>query len=203
MFNLKGNICVLGDSIVYGAWDEEKHGYVNRLKKEIKNNKKIENIYGLGIPGETSEGLVKRIDIELKPRNPNTIIIATGINDTIYIKSKNKEAVSQENFIKNIRKIIDIAKKYTNNILILGLTRVIEEHTTPILWNNDEMYFNRTIEKYDTALAEYCRRDNVEYLKMFDVLEDEDFSDDGIHPNDNGHEKIYKAIKAKGENKHE
>ena len=203
MFNLKGNICVLGDSIVYGAWDEEKHGYVNRLKKEIKNNKKIENIYGLGIPGETSEGLVKRIDIELKPRNPNTIIIATGINDTIYIKSKNKEAVSQENFIKNIRKIIDIAKKYTNNILILGLTRVIEEHTTPILWNNDEMYFNRTIEKYDTALAEYCRRDNVEYLKMFDVLEDEDFSDDGIHPNEKGHEKIYNDIKAKGENRYE
>ena len=203
MFELKGNICVLGDSIVYGAWDEEKHGYVNRLKEEIKNNKKIENIYGLGIPGETSEGLVKRIDIELKPRIPNTIIIATGINDTIYIKSKNKEAVSQENFIKNIRKIIDIAKKYTNNILILGLTRVIEEHTTPILWNNDEMYFNRTIEKYDTALAEYCRRDNVEYLKMFDVLEDEDFSDDGIHPNEKGHEKIYKDIKAKGENRYE
>ena len=169
MFNLKGNICVLGDSIVYGAWDEEKHGYVNRLKEEIKSNKNIENIYGLGIPGETSEGLLKRIDIELKPRNPNTIIIATGINDTIYIKSKNKEAVSQENFIKNIRKIIDIAKKYTNNILILGLTRVIEEHTTPILWNNDEMYFNRTIEKYDTALAEYCRRDNVEYLKMLEI----------------------------------
>ena len=198
MFNLKGNICVLGDSIVYGAWDEEKHGYVNRLKEEIKNNKKIENIYGLGIPGETSEGLVKRIDIELKPRNPNTIIIATGINDTIYIKSKNKEAVSQENFIKNIRKIIDIAKKYTNNILILGLTRVIEEHTTPILWNDDEMYFNNTIKKYDKALEEFCNTNNIEYIKMFDLLEDEDFSDDGIHPNEKGHEKIYKVINEKG-----
>ena len=198
MFNLKGNIYVLGDSIVYGAWDEEKHGYVNRLKEEIKNNKKIENIYGLGIPGETSEGLVKRIDIELKPRNPNTIIIATGINDTIYIKSKNKEAVSQENFIKNIRKIIDIAKKYTNNILILGLTRVIEELTTPILWNDDEMYFNNTIKKYDKALEEFCNTNNIEYIKMFDLLEDEDFSDDGIHPNEKGHEKIYKVINEKG-----
>ena len=203
MFELKGNICVLGDSIVYGAWDEEKHGYVNRLKEAIKSNKYIENIYALGIPGETSEGLLKRIDIELKPRNPNTIIIATGIKDTIYIKSKNKEAVSQENFINNISKIIDIAKKYTNNILVLGLTRVIEEHTTPILWNDDEMYFNSTIEKYDTVLAKYCAINNVEYLKMFDVLDDSDLCDDGIHPNDNGHEKIYKAIKAKGENKYE
>ena len=87
--------------------------------------------------------------------------------------------------------------------MILGLTRVIEEHTTPILWNDDEMYFNRTIEKYDTTLAEYCSINNVEYLKMFDVLKDEDFSDDGIHPNDNGHEKKYIAIKAKGENRYE
>ena len=65
------------------------------------------------------------------------------------------------------------------------------------------MYFNSTIEKYDTVLAKYCAINNVEYLKMFDVLDDSDLCDDGIHPNDNGHEKIYKAIKAKGENKHE
>ena len=35
MFNLKGNICVLGDSIVYGAWDDAKHGYVNRFKRRL------------------------------------------------------------------------------------------------------------------------------------------------------------------------
>lgn len=199
MFNLKGNICVLGDSIVYGAWDEEKHGYVNRLKESIKNKKEIENVYALGIPGETSEGLLKRIDIELNSRVPSTIIIAIGINDAIYIKSKTKEAVNQDNFINNISKIIAISKKYTNNILVLGLTRVIEEHTTPILWSDDEMYFNSTIEKYDTALAKCCTINNVEYLKMFDMLDDSDICEDGIHPNATGHEKIYKAIKEKGE----
>lgn len=57
MFNLKGNICILGDSIVYGAWDEEKHGYVNRLREDLKENNQVENIYGLGIPGETTAGL--------------------------------------------------------------------------------------------------------------------------------------------------
>ena len=38
MFKLEGNICILGDSIVYGAWDEEKHGYVNRLREDLKEN---------------------------------------------------------------------------------------------------------------------------------------------------------------------
>lgn len=195
MFNLKGNICVLGDSIVYGAQDDAKHGYVNRLKDDYRENQNIENIYGLGIPGETTEGLLKRIDVELKPRNPNTIIIAIGVNDTIYVKSKNKENVSIESFINNIKKIIEIAKKYTNNILVLGLTKVIEKLTTPILWNDDEIYFNNTIKKYDKALEEFCNINNIEYIKMFDLLEDEDFSNDGIHPNEKGHEKIYKVIK--------
>ena len=31
------------------------------------------------------------------------------------------------------------------------------------------------------------------------LLQQIDFSDDGIHPNEKGHEKIFKAIKVKGE----
>lgn len=199
MFRLIGNICVLGDSIVYGAWDDAKHGYVNRLKEKYNQNQNTENIYGLGIPGETTEGLLKRIDSELNPREPSAIIIAVGLNDTIYIKSKNRENVSLEGFIDNISKIIDVAKKYTDNILVLGLTKVIESLTTPILWNDDEMYFNNTIKKYDKALEVFCNNNNIDYIKMFDLLEDEDFSDDGIHPNEKGHEKIYEIIKEKGE----
>lgn len=199
MFELKGNICVLGDSIVYGAWDEEKHGYVNRLRKDLKENKQVGNVYALGIPGETTVGLLKRLDAELKSRTPNTIIIGIGINDTIYIKTKQQETISINEFISNINKIIAIATTYTNNILILGLTNVIEEHTTPILWNDDEMYFNSTIKEYDNLLEEYCKTNNIQYLKMFDLLQQTDFSDDGIHPNERGHEKIYKAIKMEGE----
>lgn len=199
MIQFKGNICILGDSIVYGAWDEEKHGYVNRLREVLKESTQVENIYGLGIPGETTEGLLKRIDAELNPRNPNTIIIAIGLNDTIYVKSKKQEAISQSNFINNIGQIIEITKRYTNNILVLGLTKVIEKRTTPILWNDDEMYCNSTIKEYDNILEEFCKSNNIDYIKMFELLEDNDFSDDGIHPNDSGHEKIYKAIKEKGE----
>ncbi len=149
MFNLKGNICILGDSIVYGAWDEEKHGYVNRLREDLKENNQVENIYGLGIPGETTAGLLKRIDTELKSRKPNTIIIGIGINDTIYIKNKQQEAIN--------------------------------------------------IKEYDDVLKDYCNTNKVQYLKLFDILQQTDFSTDGIHPNEKGHEKIYKAIKMEGE----
>ena len=199
MFELKGNICVLGDSIVYGAWDEEKHGYVNRLREDLKEKKQGENVQALGIPGETTAGLLKRLDSELTPRTPDTIIIGIGINDTIYIKNKQQESINIKEFISNISKIIAIATTYTNNILMLGLTNVIEVRTTPILWNDNEIYFNDTIKKYDIALEDYCNMNKVQYLKLFDLLQQTDFFDDGIHPNEKGHEKIYKAIKKKGE----
>ena len=55
------------------------------------------------------------------------------------------------------------------------------------------------IKEYDIALENYCNTNKVQYLKLFDVLQQIDFSDDGIHPNEKGHEKIFKAIKVKGE----
>ena len=112
---------------------------------------------------------------------------------------QNELRIKIKEFISNISKIIAIATTYTNNILILGLTNVIEERTTPILWNDNEMYFNDTIKEYDIALENYCNTNKVQYLKLFDVLQQIDFSDDGIHPNEKGHEKIFKAIKVKGE----
>ena len=112
---------------------------------------------------------------------------------------QNELRIKIKEFISNISKIIAIASTYTNNILILGLTNVIEERTTPILWNDNEMYFNDTIKEYDIALENYCNTNKVQYLKLFDVLQQIDFSDDGIHPNEKGHEKIFKAIKVKGE----
>ena len=34
---IQGNICVFGDSIVWGAWDKEKAGWVNRLAIYCQN----------------------------------------------------------------------------------------------------------------------------------------------------------------------
>lgn len=43
------NILVFGDSIVYGAWDDEKAGWVNRLRLVLEHQNDVYyNIFNLG-----------------------------------------------------------------------------------------------------------------------------------------------------------
>lgn len=192
---LRGNVCVFGDSIVWGAWDSEKAGWVNRLAIYCQNENDENIVYNLGIPSETTTELLKRIDNECIVRNPDAIIISIGINDTIYLKDMEKEKTNINVFKDNIEKIINIAKNCTKNIIFMGLTKVNEENTTPINWNDNEMYINENIEAYNEIIQNICRENEIQFIKLLDVLDLDDLSEDGIHPNSKGHEKIFQKVK--------
>lgn len=192
---MEGNICVFGDSIVWGAWDKEKAGWVNRLKIHCQNSNDENIVYNLGIPSETTTDLLKRIKSECESRNPNTIIISIGINDALYLKNMKKEQTDIITFESNIKKIINTCKKYTKNIGFIGLTRVNEKNTVPISWNSNEMYFNKNIEKYNEKIRECCIENRISFFNVLDVLKIEDLNVDGVHPNEIGHKKIFKTIK--------
>ena len=152
-------------------------------------------VYNLGIPSETTTDLLKRIKNECESRKPNTIIISIGINDALYLKGIGKEQTDIITFESNIEEIINICKTYTKNICFIGLTRVNEKYTVPISWNNNEMYFNKNIEKYNEKIKECCIENKISFLNALDILEIEDLNKDGIHPNEMGHEKIFERIK--------
>ena len=73
---MQKRILIFGDSIVYGAWDSEG-GWVDRLKRDAhklyfdtKGETKIQ-ILNCGIGGETSRGLLKRVEQEILSRIGN------------------------------------------------------------------------------------------------------------------------------------
>ena len=195
------NILVFGDSITYGAWDKEKDGWVNRLRLTLENdnsNNYYYIVYNLGISGDITEGVKNRFDNECKIRfdeNDNTIIIfSIGMNDTQVIKDKDR--VSLEIFRNNIITLINSAKKYTDNILFIGLSKVDESRVIPLPWNKDKCYLNDKIINFDKELKNICLENSVEYLYIYDLLELEDLSD-GLHPNNVGHQKICDKVKTK------
>lgn len=194
------NILIFGDSITYGAWDKEKGGWVNRLRLALENDNSNNsyNVFNLGISGDVTEGIKNRFVNECKIRfakEDNTIIIfSIGINDTQNIKDKYR--VSLETFKNNIIALINSAKKYTDNILFIGLTKVDESKVTPLPWNKDKCYLNNKIIDFDKELKSICLENNVDYLYIYDLLEvDELF--DGLHPNNVGHQKICDKVKTK------
>jgi len=196
---LKENICVFGDSIIWGwgATESETRGWTNKLLSYVHNEIEGENVvYSLGIPGETTDGLVKRIENESYTRNPATIIIASGLNDCRYNRVLGQRAVDLEKFKNNIAEIIKIAKKFTQKIVFIGLTKVNEQLTIPLIWNDDELHRNEYIKQYNEELQQICEQEEIKFINVINLLNDDDIDAiDGIHPNMNGHEKLFKYIK--------
>lgn len=194
------NILVFGDSITYGAWDKEKGGWVNhlRLALENDNSNNYYTIFNLGISGDVTEGIKNRFDNECKIRfnkNDNTIIIfSIGINDSQNIKDEDRVLLGT--FRNNVISLINSAKKYTNNILFIGLTKVDESKVTPLPWDKDKCYLNNKIIIFDKELKNICLENNVDYLYIYDLLELEELFD-GLHPNNVGHQKICDKVKTK------
>lgn len=190
------NILVFGDSIVYGAWDDEKAGWVNRLRLVLEHQNDVYyNIFNLGIPGDTTINVKRRFDFECKCRynidSLNIIIFSVGINDSYVVDGKNNVSILE--FKKNILDLINMAKEYSQNILFVGLSKVDEFKVNPLSWDGDISYLNSEILKFDKELESVCDKNKVAYLSIFNLLEISDLSD-GLHPSSVGHQKICDEI---------
>ena len=186
------NILVFGDSIVYGAWDKEIAGWVNRLRLSLENkNDGYYNVFNLGIPGDTTVSLKERFNYECNSRfnkKAQTIIIfSIGINDSYIIDGKNNVRISD--FKNNTLDLINMAKQYTSNILFVGLVNVDESQVNPLEWDDSISYLNGEILKFDKELENVCYQNNCVYLNVFNLLGLSDLKD-GLHPNCVGHQKI-------------
>lgn len=190
------DIFIFGDSIVYGVGDTEKCGWVNRFRLNLeKDTTRTYNVFNLGISGDITKGVKNRFNTEFETRNDkenkNLIIFSIGVNDTQDIKGKDR--VSLDEFENNISYLINNAKKYSNNIIFIGLPKVDETKVVPLPWNKDKSYFNKKIIKFDNKLEEVCNKNNIKYLKIYNLISQDELLD-GIHPNSIGHQKLCEAV---------
>lgn len=136
-----------------------------------------------------------RFDFEFNTRkkeeNEAIIIFSIGINDTQDINGKDRVTIEQ--FEDNIISLINKAKKYSNHIAFIGLSKVDETKVVPIPWNKEKSYFNKKIIKFDKKLEEVCNKNDIKYLKVYDLLSLDELAD-GLHPNSIGHQKLCDEI---------
>jgi acyl-CoA thioesterase I len=191
------NICIFGDSITWGAVDKAEGGWAQRLKKFIDNNTDEYETYSLGVSGDTTINLLKRFEIESQARNPEIIILAIGTNDSAYINEINNTVIPLDLFEKNIKELINLARKFTQQIVIIGLPKVDESKVQPFRDSSTgKQYANNNLKKYSDKLAEISRENQLIFIDVFNILSVEDLGD-GLHPNENGHKKLYEYIKNK------
>lgn len=197
------NILIFGDSIAGGRKIEKVKSWPLLLTQDIdKKDKDFTLVHNLSIPGQSTKELLKRFPIEaasrckkISPDDLSSIIFAIGINDAKCTGSGENFVTSQENFKRNLQILIENAQKYTNHIIFIGLTPVDERKTAPI----DNVYFlNENIRNYEKIIEEKCKENNIVFLSIiegwlaFNYLDL--LSNDGIHPNEVGHQKIFEKI---------
>lgn len=186
-------ICIFGDSIVYGAGVDVAENWAALLRRDIQAKEEWPDIYNLGIGAETSAMLLKRLDIELTARKPGMIIFGIGTNDSLF-RTRGRETTDQQ-FVENIQELIRKALQFTQQIYFVGLAMGDEKLTNPIDQSDSGKCYSRTmVARYDLLLKMVVEENNLTYIRIAHVMEDSDFID-GLHPNSQGHVKIYQEIK--------
>ena len=189
-------IAIWGDSVAQGFYDAEKEGWVARLIESLKNknkNKNPKSIFNLSISGDDTNDLLYRFEVESTARKPELIIFAIGINDSQYYGTKDKSRISKEDSKNNLYTLIKQARKFTDKIVFVGLTRVEDEKVMPVPWKEGVFYDNENIKEYDSIIKEVCNEEKLFYIDMFNILELSDL-EDGLHPNSQGHQKMAESI---------
>ncbi len=182
----------------YNQWRERpsRGGWVGRLKTYLElDDEKIKfRVYNLGVSGDTTVDLLERIEVEAKARSPYVIIFSIGNNDSSFRKTLNREKTEFDIFKENIKRLNKISRKFTQNVIFTGLTSVDERKTRPVSWSDNAFYENKSVKKYNDAIEDFCKESNVPFVPMFDLLANEDLAD-GLHPNAEGHKKIFERVK--------
>ncbi len=191
---MEKSICIFGDSTAWGAWDLEKGGWVSRLWFHVakRPEENYVEVYNCSISGGTTDTILERFESEAKIRGANMIIFQTGGNDASYQTTPDNFMVSEDKFKENIEEIIRRARLITRDIVFMDLKNCDESKTMPVPWI-DIYYTNENIQRYSKIMEEVCKKNEVLFLDI-DLLRNDEF-DDGLHPNAQGHEKIFQQVK--------
>jgi len=157
----------VGDSITVGSWDP-KGGWANRLSGKIakrtdsscnKSSGFYCRPYNLGVSGDTAPDIVRRFENEVTARIYNDaeddtvqFVFAVGVNDSIYSLDEDMQCYRDEEFLDDLQRIIDMARKLTKNISFIGLLPVDEKLVNPAPWAEEKAYKNDSIKHFDRLL---------------------------------------------------
>lgn len=189
--------CVFGDSVTQAAY--VRNSWVNLLKADLEEKFQDDfvNIFNLGVDGNTTNDILARFENESAARIPTSIIFAVGINDSAYIQNFSRPITEEKMFESNLKKLIALAVKFSKDITFVGLVLGDDSILKPLpdgTENYEWSYDRKRTENYNNILETVAESGNCKFIQLLDQLGPEDFQD-GLHPNEKGHTKMFKIIK--------
>ena len=178
-------IVVPGDSLTQG-WMVRK-GYVDFLEDFLKKKYPASsfNLINRGHPGDTAEGGLYRLKIDVLDMDPDLVLIQFALNDAYM-------GITAQRFKESIAFMIGRIRDETSaEILLLSSVPIMMEHD------------NRMAEEFYDVLVSVSENDNVPIALVHrywnkKVSEGLDFNqlvqNDRVHPNVEGHRIMAEAV---------
>ena len=198
-------IIALGDSVVYGYGDYVGGGWVERLRRRwMYPNSKERVLYNLGVRGDRIADVCRRLESEfghrgeLRNKVPDVILLSVGTNDSPRLgKARGRLFTEFKDFQQQIADLLDLGSSLAP-VFFVGMTPAIETKM-PFL---DCLYYNHLDQyRYKEATLQACQARNIPYLDIFDLWLSrgetwlqQQYSDDGLHPNVRGYENLLHDI---------
>jgi lysophospholipase L1-like esterase len=201
------HVYCFGDSITYGEWDEQG-GWVQRLRSFAdqafisgRGDKTL--TYNLGVPGDTAEDMLKRIEGEMAarfdPEVQTLIVFAVGMNDAHYITAEKRYFCEPQAFEANVGRLLGIARKYTKKIAIVGLNPIDQRKVDPLPWNVEKAYHSDRVKLMNSVVEKIAGEENLFFADIWKNWVQLDYRAllfDGLHPNASGHRRIAERVSA-------
>ncbi|KFF12540.1 peptidase [Chryseobacterium soli] len=183
-----------GDSITYGEYDGVFGGWVDILKRyalqKFHEGSDELILFNLGIGGESTEGLLKRMPHELNARNAadgNIVFIGYGAND-LAVKD-GKQIVDPEQFRNNIQTAVEYAQQFSNDIYLVSILP-FSQKVDGIVAASGKLRINEDVIRYNQILQHIAIENGLIYIDFYTAfLEDREILlfEDGVHPNEKGY----------------
>lgn len=141
--------------------------------------------YNRGIGGDTTLGILKRLDVSLFDIRPSKIVLMIGINDINSGRTVDEIAESYSNILNQIKTRLPETQVYCMSVLPMSdkLLEVVSIDLTER--NNQVILLNEKINELANGLG-------YSYLNLFSLVSTSEnllkneLTDDGIHLNNNG-----------------
>ncbi len=159
-------ILAFGDSLTFGTGAPPEQSYPSRLA--VLSGRRVINA---GHPGETSAEGLKRLPGLLEKHQPKLLILCHGGNDLL-------RKLNSEETEGNLRKMVLLANERTISVLLVGVPR-------PGLFLNTAALYSKLATEMNVPL---------EAESLPELLGDNRYKSDLIHPNGAGYQQLAEAI---------
>lgn len=197
---------IFGASIAYGV-GSTYGGWANLIKQSVnsklyKDNglgEKVE-VYNFAKPGATIQFVKDSFEVfvNLYKRDvPAVAFVLVGLNDVKAVGNINGYQTDENAFETSYKTLLNSIKDRFETVYVIGFHNVDESKTLPKinpLDNSLSFFSNTRIQKFNEVLKNVCDSyENVNFISVSDIGTD-CLYEDGLHPNDNGHELIFQKV---------